>query len=165
MTQSEQRPQPHATFEHTAQIEVQRAEFFLLASVPYLDLGKLAQSARAEVELGYFETDSCHHFVRARVREGKVTDLVAEPCSDDKPEPASAELVRLLDAARRHVTSPDHKPFQPPIPVAEFMPQAARITIQTITCVKICIFGFCFVCCSNPAGTTWFCGDRVIVHS
>ena len=151
MAPYDKQPRPRTTFEHTIQVEAQPTEFFLLASVPYQDVGKLARAAHAEIELGYFKTNSsnsCRQFVRAKIQEGMVTDLLVEPCSDEETEPASEELVRLLDTARRRLTPSDSREPRFPIPVAE-----------------ICILGSCFVCCSDPSGTEWFCGDRVIVHT
>jgi hypothetical protein len=168
MAPYDKQPRPRTTFEHTIQVEAQPTEFFLLASVPYQDVGKLARAAHAEIELGYFKTNSsnsCRQFVRAKIQEGMVTDLLVEPCSDEETEPASEELVRLLDTARRRLTPSDSRDPQFPIPVAEFMSDAAALTIRTITCMEICILGSCFVCCSDPSGTEWFCGDRVIVHT
>jgi hypothetical protein len=169
MAPYDKQPRPRTTFEHRIQVEAQPTEFFVLASVPYQDVGKLAKAAHAEIELGYFKTSSsndCRRFVRAKIREGMVTDLLVEPCcSDEETEPASEELVRLLDSARRRFTPSDSREARFPIPLAEFISDAAALTIRTITCVEICIFGSCFVCCSDPSGTTWFCGDRVIVHT
>ena len=168
MAPYDKQPRPRTTFEHTIQVEAQPTEFFLLASVPYQDVGKLARATHAEIELGYFKTNisnSCRQFVRAIIQEGMVTDLLVEPCSDDETEPASEELVRLLDTARRRLTPSDSREPRFPIPVAEFMSDAAALTIRTITCMEICILGSCFVCCSDPSGTEWFCGDRVIVHT
>ena len=168
MAPYDKQPRPRTTFEHTIQVEAQPTEFFLLASVPYQDVGKLARAAHAEIELGYFKTNSsnsCRQFVRAKIQEGMVTDLLVDPCSDEETEPASKELVRLLDTARRRLTPSDSRDPRFPIPVAEFMSDAAAFTIRTITCMEICMLGSCFVCCSDPSGTEWFCGDRVIVHT
>jgi hypothetical protein len=168
MAPFDKQPHPRTTFEHTIQVEAQPTEFFLLASVPYQDVGKLARAAHAEIELGYFKSNrskSCRQFVRAKIQEGMVTDLLVEPCSDEETGPASEELVRLLDTARRRLTPSDSREPRFPLPVAEFMSDAAALTIRTITCVEICILGSCFVCCSDPSGSEWFCGDRVIVHT
>ena len=168
MAPYDKQPRSRTTFEHTIQVEAQPTEFFLLASVPYQDVGKLARAAHAEIELGYFKTNSsnsCRQFVRAKIQEGMVTDLLVEPCSDVETEPASEELVRLLDTARRRLTPSASREPRFPIPVAEFMSDAAALTIRTITCMEVCILGSCFVCCSDPSGTEWFCGDRVIVHT
>ncbi len=100
MARSTKPPRPLTTLRHTARVEVRRAEFELLASVPHLDVAKLARVARGEIEVGYFRTDCCRQFVRAIVQKGMVTELVVEPCSDDKPEPASPELVASLEDRR-----------------------------------------------------------------
>jgi hypothetical protein len=152
MASSPERPQPPTTFEYPVKIEVRPAEIELLASVPYLDLDKLARAARAEIELGYYKTDSsCGHFVRAIVEEGMVTELLVEPCSAEETEPASPELVRLFNIAREHVSSPEGEPFRPPVPVADFMANAAAAEYRGtwLVCIEICVGSFCFTCCSG----------------
>ena len=162
MAPSAKQPQPRTTFEQTARIDVRQAEFELLGSVPYLDLDKLAGAARAEIELGYFKSDSCRHFVRAIVEEGMVTDLVVEPCPEDEPQLASPELVRLFNIARERVTSPGSESFQPPVPVADFMPNAVAMAIRIIVCIEICMFQFCYTCCSVPNSAEVMCGKVYI---
>jgi hypothetical protein len=163
MASSPERPQPPITFEYPVQIEVRRAEFELLASVPYLDLDKLARSARAEIELGYYKTDSsCRHFIRAIVEEGMVTELLVEPCSAEETEPASPELVRLFNIARENVSSPEGEPFRPPVPVSDFMPNAVAMSIRIIVCIEICMFQFCYTCCSVPNSAEVMCGKVYI---
>lgn len=92
-----------------------------------------------------------------------VIDLVSEPCSDEKPKPPSAEIMRLMNAARRRVARDGAKPFRRPVPVAEFLSNATAFTIDTITCVRICIFGFCFVCCTTVDPNRIDCGSSVVV--
>jgi hypothetical protein len=164
MARSAKRPPPLTTFRHTVRVEVRRAEFEPLASVAHLDVVKLARATRAEVELGYFKTGCCRPFVRAIIQKGMVTDLVVEPCPDEKRVPPSPELVRLVNIARQRVTPRGSKPFGGPVPVADFMADAAAITIKTIVCVEVCIFASCFVCCTTPGGDV-FCGARVIIHT
>src|SRR5215208_5755801 len=80
MAPYDKQPRPRTTFEHTIQVEAQPTEFFLLASVPYQDVGKLARATHAEIELGYCKTNSsnsCRQFVRAKIQEGMVTDLLS----------------------------------------------------------------------------------------
>jgi hypothetical protein len=163
MAPSAKQPQARTTFEYPVQIDVRQAEFELLGSVPYLDLDKLARAARAEIELGYYKTDSsCRHFVRAIVEEGMVTDLVVEPCSAEETEPASPELVRLFNIAREHVSSPGSEPFRPPVPVADFMANVAAMGLRWMVCIEICVFNFCFRCCSGPHMAQVICGKVTI---
>jgi hypothetical protein len=162
MARSSKRPRPAATFKHTTRIEVRRAEFKPLASVRHLDAARLSRAARAEIELGHFKTDCCGQLVKAIVKKGMVTELVVEPCSDEKAKAPSPELARVVEIARRRVAPPD--PVKLPIPVADFLSDAVALTIRTITCVQICIWGFCFVCCTThiPGVPIW-CGDKVII--
>jgi hypothetical protein len=164
MARSEKQSPPLTTFKHTARIEVRRAEFELLASVRHLDVTKLARVAKAEIELGYFKTDCCGQLVRAIIKKGMVTALVVEPCLDDKERPPSSELARVVEIARRHVAPRDAVSL--PIPVADFLSDAAALTIKTITCVQICIWGFCFVCCTTHIpGSPIFCGKEIVIKS
>lgn len=165
MAPSAERSQPPTAFEYTTQIDARRAEFVLLASVDYLDLDKLAGAAHAEIELGYFKTcSSCRHSVRAIVKEGMVTDLLMEPCSTEETEPASPEFVCLLSIARDHVAPPEGELFRPPMPVADFMPNAARMSIRTMVCIEVCVFNVCRYCCS-VAGGDWICGKSVLIDT
>jgi hypothetical protein len=166
MARAAKRARALVTFNHPVKITVRRPEFELLASVKQLDIGKLARAAHAEIELGYVRTDCCRQFVRAVIRRGMVTRLVVEPCSDGKSVKVSPELARLLKAASRRVAGrPGKRPPKFPMPVATFMSSARFISVDTITCVQICIFGFCIQCCEllgSPG--EWACG-RVIVDT
>ncbi|MBC7926370.1 MAG: hypothetical protein H7039_12000 [Bryobacteraceae bacterium] len=164
MAASTRRSQRSISFRHPARIEASRAEFEPLASLTHLDIPKLSRASRATIEIGSFKTDCCTQFVRAIVRRGMVTELVVEPCSDDKVKPPNAELVRLIDIARKRLARPGAKPLRDPIPVAEFMKNAMAITVDTITCVRICFLGICFVCCTTINTDQYYCGDRVIIH-
>ncbi len=154
------------TFEYLTQIGAQRAEFVLLASVAHLDLDKLAEVTHIEIELGYYTTvdSDCRHFVRAVIEEGMVTGLLMKPCSTEETERATPEFERLLDIARDHVAPPEGEPFQPPMPVADFMPNAARISTRTMVCIEVCFFNVCRYCCSVEGGD-WICGKSVLIDT
>ena len=165
MARPDKRPQPPTIIKHTAQIEVRRAEFEPLASVRHLDAAKLARTARAEIELGHFHTSCCGKLVRAVIRKGMVTSLTVEPCSEEKAGPPDPELARVVETACRRVAPPgDAVKF--PMPVADFLDDVAALTIKTITCVQICIWGFCFVCCTTHIpGTPVWCGKEIVIKS
>ena len=147
------------TFTQPMRVRVQQPEVEILASVKHLDVNELARAARAEIELGYVKTNCCHQLIRAVVRKGMVTRLVVEPPSKRGGTRVSPELRRMLNAARRRA-SPRRQPGPLPMPVAPFLANAARFSIQTIWCFQICIFGWCIACCVN--GDIWFCGKVTI---
>ena len=150
------------TFQHSTSVEVRPAEFTLLASVRHLDALKLAKAASARIEVGYFQTDCCRQMVQAIVRNGIVTHLALEPCEEEMGEPASPELVRVFQLARKRVAKPG-RPFRP-MPVATFLSNAANISVDSITCVRICIYGFCIVCCTTMIpNAPIVCGKKVII--
>ena len=163
MARPAKRSRPLATFRHSTRIEVRRPQFRLLAAVRQLDVDRLARAARAEIEVGYYEASCCRQLVKAIVRNGKVTELTGEPCSNGKPGRPHGELLRVLNAAGRRLAS-DGPPPRLPMPVATFLGSAARITIRWTECVEICIFqGFCFVCCRHAGTNDWSCGREVII--
>ena len=50
------------------------------------------------------------------------------------------------------------------MPLAEFLEDVAALTVETITCIRICILGFCFVCCTTKIpNLPVVCGEKVIV--
>ena len=157
---------PLATFAHPVRVEVRRPAFELLASVPYLDVGRLTRAARAEFEVGQFGDGDCRALVRAVVRRGMVTELVAEPCPSHEPERASPELVRLLNTAARRAATGAARPPKLPVPVADFVSAAQGITVSTIICIQVCVLGFCFVCCQMAHFPgQWVCGKQVVVKT
>ena len=94
-----------------------------------------------------------------------VTGLTAEPCTDDRPERASPELARLLNAARRRAAPPGRPP-RFPMPVAAFLHAARAVTIRTITCMEICVLWTCIYCCNRPDNPKeWICGRKITIDT
>jgi len=151
------------TFNHSVPVTVEPAPFVMMDSVRHLDVQTLERQRYVEIEVGYFDT-GCHQLVRAVIEDGTVTGLKIDPCSEEEMEPASPEMQALLTTAFRRARGRT-KPFRP-APVRRFLTTLQRsVQIDTITCVRICIWGFCFVCCTtiNP-DTPFWCGKRVIIH-
>ena len=162
MTQSQDRRQP-LEFKHSLPVKVEPAPFVMMDSVRHLDLQTLERQRHEEIEIGYFDT-GCHQLVRAVIEDGTVTALKIDPCSEEEMEPAPTEMQALLTTAFRRARGRT-RPWQP-VPLRRFMASLQRsLTIDSITCVRICIWGFCFVCCTtiNP-DTPFWCGKRVIIH-
>jgi hypothetical protein len=61
--------------------------------------------------------------------------------------------------ARTHDTKPEF-----PMPVAELMKDAARFSIDTVSCFQICLFGHCIVCCTTSFDPGWWCGHRIVIE-
>lgn len=153
-----------ASFRYAATVDVTRPDFTLLSSVKHLDVGRLAKVARAQLEIGYFESDCCRKTVRATVRKGMVTALRVDPCEDDPTRRIPPELEVLVQKALKRIGPGGKPPFRAPMPVAAFLSNAHFITVDTITCVRICILGFCFVCCTTVDPKRIDCGSTVVVR-
>ena len=152
------------TVPHRFRIERVRPIFTPLASLSQLDFGKLSRTARIELELGYLSAGRCRQMVRATVKKGMVTRLDIDSCTDKTAQRAPRELQQLVRKAHRVVARRLGPQTPLPIPIERFLPSAARILIETITCYKICLYGpwACIYCCTRPGGGL-VCGSDVIV--
>jgi hypothetical protein len=155
------RPHPLLSFTHPARVTVRESKFKLLQSARHLDISALKKTARSEVEIGEVETECCHHLVLAVVRKGKVVGLNVEPISKDARTPIGPELRRLLEVVKRKLRA--SRPHQPkfPMPVEKFFAaDVADLSINTITCIQICVLGWCIACCFNA--DIFICGKITI---
>jgi hypothetical protein len=136
------------TFRYPTRVDVRRPKFERSASLAYVDVAKLARTARAEFEVGHFEAGCCRKAVLAVVRRGMVTTLHAEACTECKSIRITPGLQALLKVARRRIGRRRHGPFRP-MSVVQFVGTAE--TIVEGTCSEICFtvggYGVCFVCC------------------
>lgn len=152
-----------ATFRHPIRVEVRRPKFARSASLAYIDVAKLARVARAEFEVGHFETGCCRKAVLAVVRKGTVTALRVEACAQCQPVRLTTELQAMLKAAQRQMGRRRDRPFRP-MPVAQFMSRVAA-TIVEGTCSEVCWtiggYGVCFTCCGQ--GSSRVCSIRIVV--
>ncbi len=161
MARSTSKPRTLLTFNHPTKVMVRESKFALLDSVRHLDLQSLETAARAEVELAEVKTECCHHLVRAVIRKGMVTGLQVEPISKEAQTPMTPELRKLVDTARRKLRARNPKGPKFPLPVGRFFAaDMADISVTTITCIQICVFGWCIACCFN--GDIAFCGKVTI---
>lgn len=158
-----QRPDP-TSFRHAVPFTVEPVKLMLMESIRHLDYAGLDAIPHADIELGYFEADS-PRIVRAVVERGIVTTITVDPCKDDGAEASEPDLVRLVVAARRRLEGRRSGRKWKPMPLRVFVSNLQRsLTIDSITCMRICFFGVCFVCCTTVLDTI-FCGRRVIIHS
>lgn len=151
---------PLASFRFPVDVEVYRPEFEPLGSLAHLDVEKLSRAAHAEIELGYVKTGCCPLLVRAVVRKGKVTEIRAASSAEGKPESASPGLERVLEEARRRMGGGKGRPPRLPVPVAVFMQNLGDISTETITCISICFFEHCLICCKVESTGQWMCSTR-----
>ena len=149
------------TFKHSAQVNVELVPFHPLPSLQYLDVAALGRAAKATIEVGTFDGGCCARHVHAVIEGGKVIGLEVDRCPDSQSPPP--DLVPVLRAALKKL-----RPKAPgkwkPMPVAAFLAQPDQI-VTTITCIQICIWGHCIVCCTTvDPDYPVFCGSRVIVQ-
>ena len=151
-----------ATFTYPTKVTVHATEVKLLDSVRHLDLAALEKAARSEIEIGEVKTDCCQHLVRAVIRKGMVTELrIATPAKAEST-PVTGDLGRLLKTVRLKLQKQRKPGSGLPIPVRQFFGGAVAQVVQTITCWRICLFGWCASCCINNDTGHIYCG-RVIV--
>lgn len=126
-------------------IEVTPLPFVPLESVKSLDLEALSRAKSALVEVGHYETGCCRRLVRAIVRDGTVTAFELEPCKERAP--MTPEMKAIVAAAHQAARKRDGRGPKLPVRVAELPRALARIKVSLWTCIKICCFGHCLVCC------------------
>jgi hypothetical protein len=153
-----------ADFKFPVPVKVSKARFKVSAAFRHIDPRRLANKAQVEVEVGTFEGEGCGSTVSAVVRKGTVVRLKVTPCAETRGIRGEPSLKALLSAARRRLGGTATRPKFKPMPFARFQDQGGDITIKTITCVQICIYGHCIVCCTLPGGG-FFCGSRIIIHT
>jgi hypothetical protein len=98
------------------------------------------------------------------VQKGKVVRLKVSPCAEVIPIPVDASLKGLVAAAHKKLGQESKPTKFRPMNFATFHQSADDITVTTITCVQICIWGHCFVCCTTPFGYI-LCGGGLIIHT
>jgi len=142
-------------------IEVTPVAFVPFQSLRTLDLDRLGRG-RHVVELGQFEADCCKRTARAVVKQGYVTEVTVDACSDGKVK-GSPELAKLMARARKKLKASTSPRPRLPMPVARFFALNdhgdidIQLRIESI-CFRTCIdfFGtqICTVCCMvfSPGG-------------
>jgi hypothetical protein len=153
-----------AEFKYTVPIKVSRPRFKLSTAFANVDVDKISSKASVEIEVGTFEGDGCGRVVSAVVKKGKVVHLKVSPCTEVTPIPVDASLKGLVTAARKKLGEKGKPSKFRPMSFAAFQQSADDITVTTITCVQICIWGHCFVCCTTPFGDI-LCGGGLIIHT
>jgi hypothetical protein len=152
-----------ATINHKIRGERVRPIFTPLPLLAQLDLKKVVARPSINMELGYLSAGLCRQTVRASVKKGIVTGIQLDPCTPKNAQKPSAELLQLIRKAHRALARTG-QPAWYPIPISDFLKDASRIIIETITCIQICIpfTTYCIYCCTTiPSG--FVCGGDVVV--
>lgn len=153
------RAEPLMTFEHPVTVEVRVPDVHVHAAVAHLDVDRIARLPHAEIELGHVDSGCCRRDVVAVVRDGKVTEVRARPCEGAEAAPADPELRKVLDRVRKEARRGPGDLL--PLPVADALLEVAQLVVTSITCYRICLFGYCIDCCHTPSGD-WICGTLTI---
>jgi hypothetical protein len=162
MARAAKRREPAVTFKHSAMVEVRRPKFKAFASLHQLDLPKLARADLTTIELGYLETECCQQLVKAIIRKGMVSEIQVETCPPQERFKPSPELKKLFDAALKRVAKAKPRPPKLPLSITAMMENlGGNGGITVITCVQICLFGWCISCCQQPSGDV-ICGRLTI---
>jgi hypothetical protein len=152
-----------ATIKYPLAVQIREPEFEMLDTVRHLDVKALASAAKAEIGLGYINTCCQRQLVRAVIRKGMVTGLrVDEPPRKDRTAVAP-DLAKLLKEARRAALKRHRAGPKFPIPVTQFFGKGVAydmISVQTLECIRICIWSFCITCCwrTDEPGSEPMCG-------
>jgi hypothetical protein len=146
-------------------VRVSKSRFKLSSSFKSIDPRRLANKAHVEIEVGTFEGKGCGNTLSAVVRKGMVVRLTMTPCAETQAVRGDPSLTSLFLAARRRLGGTGRPPKFKPMSFARFQDTDGGITVKSITCIQICIFGHCIVCCTTPDGSQVFCGSRVVVQA
>ncbi|HEU4590425.1 MAG TPA: hypothetical protein VFS13_05910 [Steroidobacteraceae bacterium] len=134
----------------SAEVEVREPRLRLSGALRYLDLDALARTGRAEVAIGEIDGGCCQHTVFASVRRGKVVDVYPEECPRQERVKLSKPDARLIAQAIQRTRARRRGRHRLPLPVRSFFGSSAvarAVTVETLTCVRICILGACITCC------------------
>jgi hypothetical protein len=152
-----------AEFKYTMPIKASRLRFKLSAAFANIDAKRLSSKASIKVEVGIFEGGGCGRAVTAVVKKGEVVRLEVSPCAAASPVAVDPSLKDLMIAARKKLGLKGRPPKFRPMSFAAFQQSADDITVKTITCIQICIWSHCIVCCTTPFGYL-LCGSTVTVN-
>ena len=151
MAKSPKKPPVLAKFSVPMKVEIRQPEFEPLASLAALDLKRL-QEGNHKIEIGFIKGGCCRKLVRAVIKDGMVTGCEVEPCKGSgKAGKAPPELLAVFAKARKKVAG--GKKWKP-IPVSQLVSSNAKMLDLIIIvgggCIYMCIWDFCFLCCSEP---------------
>ena len=150
-------------FKYMMPIKASRLRFKLSVAFANIDAAKISSKASVEVEVGTFEGDGCGRVVTAVVKKGEVIRLKVSPCAAVAPVTVDPSLKNLMIAARKKLGEKGTSSKFRPMNFAAFQQGAHDFTVKTITCIQICIWGHCIVCCTTPYGD-FICGTSITIH-
>ena len=150
------------TFDYNVKVEASHASFKFLEVFNFLDLANLKKSYKSRIEIGTVETECCRQIVYGQVEEGMLTAVEFERSGTHQTE-ANPELLGLINAASKAMGQRQTATRNLPISLSELVANPALV-IETWSCVRICIFGYCFTCCggNGPNGPWGTCMPSVV---
>ncbi len=142
-------------FNKAVPVEVHAPKLDVLDSVALLDPEKLSRGVH-RIEIGTLRGAPCKSMAYAVVRDGMVVGIEAEGCdATDKNIPK--EVAELFREALGKLDVP--RPAKPEEVVVFLSKLRSGITIEVWGCFWICVFQWCFFCCtdvaSGPGGKCW----------
>jgi hypothetical protein len=135
------------TLAYTAEVKITLPKLQFMSSLKYLDADALSHVPKIKIDVGFFKTPCCDRHLRAVIKDGMVTGLEMDPCSDLTP--ASAELSALAKTALKHAKPPG---TWKPVPVREYLSRAEEINERETNCVEFTFLGHTFFCCQTGRG-------------
>jgi hypothetical protein len=150
MARRNSKTRPLVSFNQPVMVQVHEPAFTLARSLRFLDIAVLAKAARAEVEIGEIDGGCCHHKVRVTIRKGMVVKLHADPCKKEGQARLPPDLAKVVKESVRRVRAKRGRARSLPVPVSTFFASSAAarlITVETLRCIRLCIFGICVTCC------------------
>ncbi len=158
-TTQKKRPQSvSTTIERKVKIEVEEARFEPFAALSYLDVERLKKAGRVRIELGTVDGGCSGRTVYGVVEKGMLVAIEFEGCKDKDARCGDLELGELIEQVRKPLGTTQAATRKLPLEMSELIANPG-IVIETWTCYRICIWGFCFTCCfgENPLGTYTIC--------
>lgn len=149
VAKSNQGSAPSFKLRHAFEVTVSAPEFQLLPSLQYLDVTALSRASKAKIDVGFFKAPCCERHVYAVIEQGIVVGLDMAPCSDSTAPPS--EAVAFLEAALKRAGRAGAQKWKP-IPVGDFLDNAAERVKSQTTCVQFTIFGITIFCCRTDKG-------------
>ncbi len=128
-------------------VELTPLEFRLLESAHYLDTEALKKAKHTKIEIGSVAADCCRKLVYAVVQKGMVTALEFEDEADVSRAATSPGLAKLIETALEETGNKSAASKKLPVAFGDLLLAPGGIVIEHWTCFKICMFGFCLICC------------------
>lgn len=145
----------HAKAEFTVPIKASRPRFELSTAFANVDVEKISSKANVEIEVGTFDGDGCVRAESAVAKKGSsCVSRFRLARSDSNSCGRVVETSLSLAATRNKLGEKGKAPKFRPMNFAAFQQSADDITVTTITCVQICIWGIASCAVPRPLATS-----------